>query len=118
MNIFWLLSPEPAKKFSPVFERIAQSRIARAQTIKTDAQSIIPRQDRVLSPSDFGFHNALERPDSQLTFVDFEYFGWDDPAKMLSDFLLHPAVDIGHELRQRFLDDMLSAMQPEPATRR
>lgn len=46
---------------------------------------------RTLSPSDFGFHNALRRPDGRLAFLDFEYFGWDDPVKLTADLLWHPA---------------------------
>ncbi|MBM4442377.1 MAG: aminoglycoside phosphotransferase family protein [Candidatus Rokubacteria bacterium] len=57
---------------------------------------------RTLSPSDFGFHNALRRPDGGLTFVDFEYFGWDDPAKMVSDFLLHPGMALTDAARATF----------------
>ena len=38
-------------------------------------------QYRTLSPSDFGFHNALRTPAGTMVFLDFEYFGWDDPAK-------------------------------------
>ena len=41
---------------------------------------------RVISTSDFGFHNALINEEGKLTFLDFEYAGWDDPAKMLGDF--------------------------------
>ena len=89
------------KEFTPVFERLAQAQ---------DTQAIVPREQCVLSPSDFGFHNALELPDGKMTFVDFEYFGWDDPAKMLSDFLLHSAVKIGHELKQHFLDGILGTL--------
>ena len=62
----------------------------------------LPAAERTLSPSDFGFHNALRRPDGRLVFLDFEYFGWDDPAKMISDFLLHPAMELSAELKQRF----------------
>jgi thiamine kinase-like enzyme/FMN phosphatase YigB (HAD superfamily) len=62
----------------------------------------LPGPERTLSPSDFGFHNALRRPDGQLVFLDFEYFGWDDPAKMLVDFLLHPGMDLTEDLKQRF----------------
>ncbi len=51
----------------------------------------LPLQERTLSPSDFGFHNALRR-NGQLVFLDFEYFGWDDPAKMIADLLLHPRL--------------------------
>lgn len=46
------------------------------------------RGERCLSPSDFGFHNALLRADGRLLFHDFEYAGWDDPAKLTCDFVL------------------------------
>lgn len=62
----------------------------------------LPAAQRILSPSDFGFHNALRTSDRALTFVDFEYFGWDDPAKTISDFLLHPAMPLTLAFRQRF----------------
>jgi len=62
---------------------------------------------RTLSPSDFGFHNALRRDDGSLVFLDFEYFGWDDPAKTISDFLLHPAMDLNDSLRSRFFSQVL-----------
>jgi hypothetical protein len=62
---------------------------------------------RTLSPSDFGFHNALRTPAGGLVFVDFEYFGWDDPAKMVSDFLLHPGMKVSPALRGRFLNRVL-----------
>lgn len=61
----------------------------------------IPAERRTLSPSDFGFHNAL-RSESGLVFLDFEYFGWDDPAKLVADFLLHPGMDLSLSLRRRF----------------
>ena len=57
---------------------------------------------RTLSPSDFGFHNALRRPDGEIVFLDMEYFGWDDPAKTVCDFLLHPAMSLSPELRAAF----------------
>lgn len=49
---------------------------------------------RCLSPSDFGFHNALLRLDGQLCFFDFEYAGWDDPAKAFGDFVAQPGVPV------------------------
>ncbi len=48
--------------------------------------------DRIVSPSDFGFHNALRGADGGLFFVDFEHAGWDDPAKLACDFFLQPAL--------------------------
>ena len=60
---------------------------------KAPVEAELPVEQRTLSPSDFGFHNALRRPDGRVVFLDLEYFGWDDPAKMISDFLLHPALE-------------------------
>ena len=67
-----------------------------------DFEAEMPLVNRVLSPSDFGFHNALRRDDGRVVFVDFEYFGWDDPAKMVSDFLLHPGMTLSIPFRRRF----------------
>lgn len=59
---------------------------------------------RTLSPSDFGFHNAIRRPDGTLAFIDFEYFGWDDPVRLVADFLQHPGMNLTPPLDRRFLD--------------
>ena len=50
--------------------------------------------DRCLSPSDFGFHNAILADDGRLRFIDFEYAGWDDPAKTVCDFLCQPKLPL------------------------
>jgi hypothetical protein len=55
---------------------------------------VIPSADRCLSPSDFGFHNALLADDGLLRFIDFEYAGWDDPGKMVCDFFCQQAVPV------------------------
>jgi Phosphotransferase enzyme family len=70
---------------------------------------------RTLSPSDFGFHNAIRRPDGALAFVDFEYFGWDDPAKTIVDFLLHPGMRLDDRLKQRFAARAQAAFAGVPA---
>lgn len=56
-----------------------------------------------LSPSDFGFHNALRQADGTLAFLDFEYFGWDDPAKLIADMCLHPGMELSPELQYLLL---------------
>ena len=53
----------------------------------------LDQQDRCLSPSDFGFHNALAQGET-VRFIDFEYAGWDDPAKTVCDFFHHPGVPV------------------------
>ncbi len=71
----------------------------------------IPEEWRILSPSDFGLHNALRRPDGGLSFFDYEYFGWDDPSKMLADFCLHPAMNLAEPLQARFVSTVLPALE-------
>jgi hypothetical protein len=66
-------------------------------------------EQRTLSPSDFGFHNAIRRPSGSLAFVDFEYFGWDDPAKTLVDFVLHPGMMLRAEMARTYVDRFLAA---------
>jgi hypothetical protein len=54
--------------------------------------------DRCLSPSDFGFHNALlSTARRSIVFLDFEYAGWDDPARMVCDFFCQPARPVSME---------------------
>ncbi len=63
----------------------------------------IPFGQRTLSPSDFGFHNAVRDKNGRIVFFDFEYFGWDDPAKLICDFLLHPAMTLSDEIKKTFI---------------
>ena len=60
-------------------------------------------QERTISPSDFGFHNALRRRDGTLVFLDFEYAGWDDPAKLVCDFFCQVAVPVPPSFQERFI---------------
>jgi len=60
----------------------------------SDRRQELPMQDRCISPSDFGFHNALVCENGSLVFFDFEYAGWDDPAKLISDFFCQPDVPV------------------------
>ncbi len=54
-------------------------------------------EDRCISPSDFGFHNAIVSAGSRFYFIDFEYAGWDDPAKTICDFFLQPRIPVPKE---------------------
>ena len=57
---------------------------------------------RCLSPSDFGYHNAIVEAGGRLRFIDFEYAGWDDPAKTVCDFFCQPAVPAPEAWFDRF----------------
>lgn len=47
----------------------------------------------ILSPSDYGFHNTLENQ-GILSFIDFEYAGWDSAVKLICDFICQPELPI------------------------
>ncbi|MCF8196787.1 MAG: aminoglycoside phosphotransferase family protein [Polynucleobacter sp.] len=59
-------------------------------------------QEVTLSPSDFGFHNTLECH-GNLSFIDFEYAGWDSMAKLICDFICQPELPISSQQATQFL---------------
>lgn len=73
--------------------------------------------ERILSPSDFGFHNVVRRSDGRLIFIDLEYFGWDDPVKTLSDFIYHPAMSLSEADTLYFLTRTIPLLGSEPEAR-
>ena len=79
------------------------------------AETAIPQETVILSPSDFGFHNAIRQADNSVVFLDFEYFGWDDPAKTVADFLLHPAMHLTESQKLYFVRELHHAL-PCPDT--
>jgi len=64
----------------------------------------IPASFRCLSPSDFGFHNAIVTDAGTLVFHDFEYAGWDDPAKLVGDFFAQPRVPVPAQWRDLLVE--------------
>lgn len=61
------------------------------------------QEHRILSPSDFGFHNAIRGIDGKFWFLDFEYAGWDDPVKLLCDFFCQPQIPVSLEYAPEFV---------------
>lgn len=76
---------------------------ARAATLPGGLDAELPRELRRVSPSDFGFHNALLTGEDVLVFLDFEYAGLDDPAKLVCDFFCQPEIPVNREHLPRFL---------------
>lgn len=76
-----------AESLRPTFRRLEQRLMEQVSDSVMD--HVLDAAQRVLSPSDFGFHNVLESG-GQLAFVDFEYAGWDDPVKLCCDFACQP----------------------------
>jgi hypothetical protein len=102
-------------ELTPLLEQVTAWSRERLASAGESAERELPWEQRTLSPSDCGFHNALRRRDGSLIFLDFEYFGWDDPAKMISDFLLHPAMELSAELKKQFASAVLRRFADFPA---
>jgi len=78
----------------PAWELIRDATRAQAGNGRRATPISLVGVDRVVSPSDFGFHNALVRSDGRAVFLDFEYAGWDDSAKLICDFFCQPAIPV------------------------
>lgn len=102
-------------RLAPFFHHIEGHCAASLGRLGWHGEEEIPLAHRTLSPSDFGFHNTLRLVNGLLGFVDFEYFGWDDPAKLIADFLHHPAMPVAADLKRRFLRGALTLYQRDPA---
>ena len=63
-----------------------------------------------LSPSDFGFHNILHS-EGRLSFLDFEYAGRDDLAKLLSDFRLCPEIKVNKKHTDIFCKNIIEDLE-------
>ena len=83
-------------------EQIWPGWVAIQQWLRGEVVEEIPLGKRVLSPSDFGFHNAILRPNGKLCFIDFEYAGWDDPAKLVCDFFCQPKFPVPFDFFEDF----------------
>ena len=68
---------------------------------------------QIASPSDFGSHNALRDAGGKVTFIDFEYFGWDDPVKLVSDFFWHPGMSLSNELRGTWIENSMDVFKKD-----
>jgi hypothetical protein len=77
-----------------LWQRLAPAVRGQARRLGLAPEAELPPDQRCLSPSDFGFHNALQAADGSIVFLDFEYAGWDDPARMAADFFAQIAVPV------------------------
>lgn len=92
-----------ANELTPAWHQVRQEALARAAEGGLDPRAPVPPGQRWISPSDFGFHNALLENGGNLKFFDFEYAGWDDPAKLVCDFFCQLAVPVPFTYWREFL---------------
>jgi hypothetical protein len=86
------------------FEQIKSSIFLFAHQNSVNIDLDIQINERVISPSDFGFHNCLIKENKDLIFFDFEYSGWDDPAKVTGDFFSQLQVPVSEKYFDTFVN--------------
>lgn len=92
------------EKLLPLWLRLKANLTLRLSPSKIELP--LPIESQIISPSDFGFHNALEHQ-GKLFFLDFEYAGWDDPAKLVCDFICQPDLPITQIQVKQFINELL-----------
>ena len=94
-----------------------KTRIARdIRALEFDTNRPLGDAECCLSPSDFGFHNALTA-DGRLVFLDSEYAGRDDPAKLVVDFFCQPEVPVPLRHLDRFISRLAEGLKLDAAAR-
>ncbi len=92
------------KKLIPKIEELKKDFLKKAEEAGLDLEKELDIEGQVLTPADFGFHNILKNGNA-YKFLDFEYFGRDDPARQILDFFHHAkSADIDTKLKQYFID--------------
>ena len=98
-----------SKSLLPVWADVKQRTEREAQALGLSMDRAISEEEICISPSDFGFHNALI-DEGRLSFLDFEYAGRDDPAKLISDFLCQPEISVPAKYHARFISGISDAL--------
>jgi Phosphotransferase enzyme family len=96
------------EELSTCWRRLAREVETHAADAELDLNAPLAMAQRCISPSDFGFHNALRENTGTIRFLDFEYAGWDDPAKMAGDFFAQLAVPVPGNFFERFVEKTMS----------
>lgn len=95
--------PALIKNIRNVFLDLQEEILLIYQSYGNSKSEILSLNERILSPSDFGFHNAIIQDNGNIVFIDFEYAGWDDPAKLIGDFFNQVAIPINLKYLNRFV---------------
>ena len=99
-----------SKQLKPVWTAVRAAVLRDCARLGLSADDALGADERCASPSDFGFHNALVDGAGRVTFLDFEYAGQDDPAKLIADFFCQPEIPVPFRCFDRFADAVMSAL--------
>lgn len=102
------------KSFRPILEQCQQKAIKGYHANGINPDMDLPQENRSLIPADFGFHNTIRDKEGKLFFFDFDYFGWDDPVKLLADILWHPKMPLSKQQKQQFVMGISDVYNADP----
>ncbi len=103
-------------ELAPAWAEARAAFAAHARRIGWSLDARLSRAACCVSPSDFGFHNALASRDG-VRFIDFEYAGWDDPAKLVCDFFGQFEIPVPMDLFDGFASAFSALFEDGPAIR-
>lgn len=102
------------EKLAPAWNKVKEETLSAAKSKGIEMAEELPAGDRIISPSDFGFHNSLIGASGKFYFLDFEYAGWDDPAKTVGDFFSQVALPVPIESLEMFAS-RIAELTSDPA---
>ncbi len=107
-----------ALRLRPTWMRVRDRIAGQAAAVGIALDAPLGADEICLSPSDFGFHNTLFGDRGRIAFIDFEYAGRDDPAKLICDFFCQPELPVPLAHYERFAARVLEGLDlpaPHPA---
>jgi len=96
------------RELEEAWKKVRESVLRRSKEIGLSLEEDPFKEDHRLSPSDFGFHNAILTPHGKLRFIDFEYAGWDDPIQVACNFLCLRGVPVPEKYYSLVLNEVVS----------
>ena len=99
--------------FDPALNAYRRESDAALAVFGVGSKDGLPQRWQTYSPSAFGLRNAVRGGDGRLTFIDFEYFGWNDLVRMVSDFLSYPGHHHDGDAQRQFMDGCRAVLGSE-----
>ena len=84
---------------------LANKILPKFKNLEIDTEMNFYTDQRILSPSDFGFHNMLEY-NEKIKFIDFEYAGEDGISKLIGDFICQPDKQLTKSQADYFIGNL------------
>ena len=96
-------------RLMPLWELVQATLLKEAERLGVELDAVLEQESQCISPSDFGFHNALV-DGSRIGFIDFEYAGRDDVAKLVCDFFCQPQVPVPLAYMEGFASRLITGL--------